>query len=109
LVELFIDFDETILAYVQESTGPAATASQSSILAALVEPEQDRLRVTILGTSNRPLYNGHLGTVFFAPIANTSTSSEVLFDLSQYQVTPPYILEHVTFGVGHPQSPLFIP
>ena len=109
LVELYIDFDESKLGYVSESTGPAASATQSSVLAALTEPDRDRLRVTILGLTGQRLISGHLGTIYFAPLTAELESSSLYFDLSQYQVAPAYIYNYVTFGIGHPEAMLSLP
>ena len=109
LIELFIDFDEAELGFVQESTGPAAIASQSSLLVALTEPNRDLLRVTVLGISGRSLLSGHLGTVYFSPLSSGEVNTEITFDLDQYQVAPAYIFDYVTFGAGGPTQPLHLP
>jgi hypothetical protein len=109
LLELFIDFDEDVLTYTESTSGDAALIVNANLFIALVEPEQDMLRLTIVGPSNDQLHNGRLGTITFVPDTLSTPISSVIFKTDQYQVAPLYIMDHLTFGEGHPSAPLSLP
>ena len=81
----------------------------AQVFAALTEPNRDQLRVTVLGVSGQPFFNGHLGTLVFTPYVSGEVSSFVSFDLDLYQVAPTYIMNYLTFGLGHPNEPAPLP
>ena len=81
----------------------------ANVFAALTEPDRDQLRVTVIGASGQPFFNGPLGTLVFTPYSSGDISSFVSFDLDQYQVAPTYITNYLTFGLGHPSEPAPLP
>jgi hypothetical protein len=109
LLELYLDFDQQLFTLGESSTGPAGLFAGSNLFASLTEPLRDQVRVTFTGGTIARLASGHIGSVQFTPLTTSGASMQVSFDLDQYQVAPVYILDYVSFGQGHPSTPLSIP